>query len=392
MKMFNKFISIVLIAVSIMVLFTGCTDDAPRTSTSLVLGIHENFPLISYNNKSIYDSIYNACYSYGDISAIVIDGEPQVCASYEIKRPDKMVDGSKHKSIAEDYTNQVILSLSNAVAQTPEVDTLQAIIMSANALNESDCEVKKMLIYDSGLSTVGLLNFAEKNIIDEDPQTLVEELNKYNAIPDLSGIDISWVGLGEVCGDQLRLTTSYKAKLQVIYDAILKAGNAKSIDYDTSPLTNEMSDFDFPNVTKVAIPQDVIGDEIHVLKFDNETVNFQRDSAEFIDKDKAKEALYDVAENLIDNRSANVVLAASTATYGTAESCKNLAERRGEAVKNLLVEMGVNDSQLRVFAIGQAKSKLRTDDLDSQGNLIPEKAEKNRAVFIINEKEFEDYV
>lgn len=162
MKMFNKFISIVLIAVSIMVLFTGCTGDAPRTSTSLVLGIHENFPLISYNNKFMYDSIYETCYSYGDFNAIVVDGEPQVCASYKINSPDKMVDSSKHKSIAEDYTNQVILSLSDAVAQTPEVDTLQAIIMSANALNESDCEVKKMLIYDSGLSTTGLLNFAEK--------------------------------------------------------------------------------------------------------------------------------------------------------------------------------------------------------------------------------------
>ncbi len=391
MKMFNKMISIGLIIVSIMVIFSGCTN-TPRTSTSLVLGIHENFPLISYNNKSIYDSIYNACYSYGDFSAVVVDGDPQICASYEIKSPDKMVDGSKHKSIAEDYTNQVISSLSDTVAQTPEVDTLQAIIMSANALNASDCEVKKMLVYDSGLSTTGLLNFAEKNIIDADPQILIEQLKKYKAIPDLSGIDVSWVGLGEVCGNQLRLSTSYKAKLKEIYDAILIAGNAKSIDYDMSPLTNETSEFDFPHVTKVPIPQDTIGDDFHFLKFDNETINFQKDTAEFVDEDIARQALFDVAEQLINHRNTKVVLAASTATYGTVQSCENLAERRADAVKRLLVEMGVNDSQLCVYAIGQAKSRLRAEDLDSEGNLISEMAEKNRAVFIINEEDFEDYI
>ncbi|MDE6470556.1 MAG: OmpA family protein [Eubacterium sp.] len=392
MKMFNKFISIVLIAVSIMVLFTGCTSGAPRTSTSLVLGIHENFSLISYNNKSIYDSVYDACYSYGDFTAIVVDGNPQVCASYQIKEPDKMVDSSKHKAIAEDYTNQVISSLNGCIAQSPEVDTLRAIIMSADALNESDCEIKKMLIYDSGLSTTGPLNFAEKNIIDADPQILVEQLKEHNAIPDLSGIDVSWVGLGEVCGNQIRLSTSYKAKLNAIYDAILTAGNAKSIDYDTSPLTNETSDLEFPSVTKVPIPQDTIGDDFHIIEFDNETVNFQKDTAEFTDKEIARQALLDVAEYLINHRNTKAVLAASTATYGTVQSCEELAERRGEAVKSLLVEMGVNNAQLRVYAIGQAESRLKVDDLDSNGNLIPEKAEKNRAVFIINEEEFEDYI
>lgn len=391
MKLFNKIISISLIVVSIMVLFTGC-QNTPRTSTSLVLGIHEKFPLISYNNKSIYDSIYKACYSYGDFSAIVVDGNPQICASYEIKRPDKMVDSSKHKSIAEDYTNQVSSSLSDAVAQAPEVDTLQAILMSANALNESDCEIKKMLIYDSGLSTAGLLNFAEKNIIDADPQVIVERLNEFNAIPDLSGIDVSWVGLGEVCENQTRLTTSYKAKLQAIYEAVLKAGNANSIDFDTSPLTNETSDFDFPNVSEVVIPQDSIGDDITIIKFDSETINFQKDTVEFIDKNAAKKALDGVADKLINNQSLNVVLVASTATYGTVVSCENLAEKRGNAVKKLLVEMGVNHSQLRIYALGQAESKLRVDDLDSKGNLIPGEAEKNRAVFIINENKFDDCI
>lgn len=392
MKIFNKMISISLVVIAIIVLFTGCQGDTPRTSTSLVLGIHENFPLISYNNKFMYDSIYEACYSYGDFNAIVVDGEPQVCASYQIKSPDKMVDGSKHKSIAEDYTNQVILSLSNAVAQTPEVDTLQAIIMSADALNASDCEVKRMLVYDSGLSTSGLLNFSEKNIIDADPQVIVERLNELHAIPDLSGIDVSWVGLGEVCGNQARLTASYKAKLQAIYDAILKAGNANSIDFDTSPLTNETSDFDFPNVSEVVIPPDSIGDDITIIKFDSETINFQKDTAEFIDRNAAEQALNDVADKLMHNRNLNVVLVASTATYGTVESCENLAERRGGAVKNLLVEMGVNESQLRIYALGQAESKLRVDDLDSQGNLISGEAEKNRAVFIINESNFEDCI
>ena len=63
---------------------TGC--DGGTTSkqldlplnTSIVLGVHENFPKIPFNTNSLYSTIYDSAYSWGNVSAIVVDGEEAI--------------------------------------------------------------------------------------------------------------------------------------------------------------------------------------------------------------------------------------------------------------------------------------------------------------------------
>ena len=116
------------------------------------------------NTEEIYSEIYNACFTYGDLSAVVVDGEPFVAADYHISPPKANVDSAKKKQIAADNTDQIIAELSDIAGETPEVDTLAAIQLSAKALQSTDKgNEKTMLIYDSGLSTTSsLLNFASQ--------------------------------------------------------------------------------------------------------------------------------------------------------------------------------------------------------------------------------------
>jgi OOP family OmpA-OmpF porin len=54
---------------------------------------------------------------------------------------------------------------------------------------------------------------------------------------------------------------------------------------------------------------------------------------------------------------------------------------RAETVKRLLVDLGVPDQRISTRGVG-THHRQHVDDLDDEGNLVPEAAVKNRAVFV----------
>ena len=57
-----------------------------------------------------------------------------------------------------------------------------------------------MIIYDSGLSTTSLLNFSEKDIIEESVDNIIIQLEKLHSTPDLTDINSVWGRLSQTCG------------------------------------------------------------------------------------------------------------------------------------------------------------------------------------------------
>lgn len=226
-KLITLSLTIMLAASAIL---TGCGSltgnkeaDVPK-STAMVLGAHDLFPRISFNTESVYSRIYDSCYSYGNVSGAVSDGDAFLACNFNITAPDKRIDNAKRKQIAASNTEQVIAALSAARAKTPEIDTLSAISLSARTLQAVTGESEKtLLIFDSGLSTASLLDFSSQNLIAEPVDSIVSQLTDLYAIPDLSGIDeIVWVGLGCTCGDQQPLTEAYRHQLQEIWKGPMK--------------------------------------------------------------------------------------------------------------------------------------------------------------------------
>jgi len=131
----KRILSFVLTVIFVTTLLTGCTTkNSRKQATSLVLGNHQNFPEINLNAQDIYNNIYNTSYSYGSVTVITVDGEPYLFADYKFNVPDKNIDNTKRKQIAKENTEQIINECKNAIAKTPEIDTLKAITMSANSL------------------------------------------------------------------------------------------------------------------------------------------------------------------------------------------------------------------------------------------------------------------
>jgi OOP family OmpA-OmpF porin len=73
------------------------------------------------------------------------------------------------------------------------------------------------------------------------------------------------------------------------------------------------------------------------------------------------------------------VLEGTTATAGGQTSRTALSTRRAEAVRTVLVALGVPADSITARGVGTA-SKYHVNDLDGDGNLVPPLAVKNRTV------------
>lgn len=408
-------ISLVLL-LTICFTFAGCcifptAEPIEPVATVIVIGSHSNFPYQG-SLSSLTDSIYDSCYTYGTVTIIVADGEPYLAADYTVKKPKANVDKSKRKMLAEENAATIIKKLYTFTAQTPEVDTLSALTIASDKLNASDCSVKKVILDDSGLSTTGLLNFASSQVIDEDPESIVKQLEDRKAIPNLGGVDVEVIGLGQTSGEQTALTTTLKAQLTAIWQAILSSSGA-TVTINTTPLkaTTE-SEQSLPAVSTITVIKDSLTLTVptyveetsveettpteetpvtpietpvtpfieEVVRFDETSVKFKSNTAELADKDKATAALKPIGEILKNNPDLTVYLAGMTASTGG--DGKQLSLERAKTVKSLLLDMGAKEKQVSCVGLGRTENFLRVNDLDSDGNLVENKAKLNRAVFL----------
>lgn len=367
---------------------TEAKESMPPKSVSLVVSGHKYFPKLSLSDK-LYSRIYDGCYTYGDVSAVVVDGDPFLAFNYTIKEPDANVDSAKKKQIATGNTDQIMSDLSNLAGKSPEADLLSAIQLSADMLRSTGSTTEKtMLIYDSGLSTTGMLDFATQNLIDVPVESIVAQLKEIHEIPDLTDVHVLWLGCGEVCGEQQKLSEDYKYKLKTIWEEVLIEGGASDVDFQYSESSGEEPDTELPDCSTVSVieePMDIDKDGMpEITRWDGESsVRFKGDLAEFVDVAAAKEDLRPAAEYLAVNPTESVYIFGMTATITGGGSGIELAEARANACKDVLKEYGVNDKQITVVGLGQIDNPLRVDDVDENGNQIEELAQKNRAVVMI---------
>lgn len=384
----KKIMSLFIVCVILVSALTGCGNPVVPNNTSLVLGCHMYFPTISLNSSAIYNPVYEAAYSWGHVSAVIVDGKPEVDCNFEVKHPGKNIDDAKRKQLAKNNTNSILTSIAESKAVEPEIDTLKAISVSANALNAGNTNNKKtMVIVDSGLSTTGLLNFAEKNLFETSVDNIINQLKEKHALPDLEDIDILWIGIGEVSGSQEQLTSNNKYYLEQLWAGILEAGGAKTVTFDTSPLSGA-NNSELPNCSIVPIVEDSLDIDANnmpaIIKFgENTSVKFIGDKAEFIDIEAAQEDMEPIAKYLIANPEKTMYVCGMTATVGNnPDAGKGLSLDRANACKTVLINMGVNETQLTCIGLGQSPNSLRVDDTDADGKQT-EGAQKNRAVFFV---------
>ena len=393
----KKFIVLIMsmVCLSSTLALTGCNNTNQKASQeplslSIVIGAHKYFPQMAIGNAKLVNKIYEACITYGNVSFVVVDGNPVTRSNYTVVKSNKDLTKSKEETIAKQNTNTILNECTSAKASSPEVDTLEAIKVSANLLNGSDSNNKLMYIYDNGLCTTGMLSQLTGDFMNSDHALLVEKLESLHALPNLAGITVEWTGLGCTIGNQASIPDSYKYKLKSMWTTIIEASGGH-VMFDSTPVSGEEIT-GLPNVTLVPFAKDSLNAEDYsskeILKepvvFNESTIKFIGDKAEFIDKDAAMEALIPVAKLLKDNSDLHVIIAGTTASARSAKECLALSQKRAEVCKKILVDYGASESQIKCIGLGRAENCFRVDDLNADGTLNEKMAKLNRAIYIFS--------
>jgi len=399
-----------MFVLSLTMLFTlcGCPNkneeilsDNDTVSIAIVNGYRENCPLPPYNSLTVSDAIMESAVSYGKVTIIVADGMPYAVADFAIEAPERNLSSTKRRDIAIAQTQQIIQTISNAKAQTEEADVLAAINLAARSLSD-DVGDKVILVLDSGLATAGYIDFTNNLLRIEDTQTVVTYLRDTKALPDLSGMNVLWVGLGDTCGNQQPLTPSNRETLETIWNDVLLAAGAESVFFSNDlPGAAPSDDDGLPAVSPVMIygdPTFVISEESatkedNIQPFDKPIVVdegigegkvlFLPDSAVLADPAAAMDALKPIAEVLIGFPEVRIVLAGTTASAGTREACERLSYERAGTVRQLLLDLGVGSEQIvGIYGLGY-ENAFHIPDKNPDGSLN-ENAPANRSVIILN--------
>ena len=376
--------------------------ESSKVHTALLIGEQRNAPAYPTKSENLKSAIYESCYTCGKVSIITNSGKPKVVFSADI--PEYEVKGlsqNKKKSISQGYMSQIVNEISDiGPSAEGEIDTLQAINLASMELSLSDeSSGKNLIIMDSGLSTSGYLNFTD-NILYADVNDVVDRLDEANAIPDLKGVNIVWLYIGQTALPQEELSEKQKDKLKDIWNAVLTQGGAKTVVF-TTDIASDPAPEGYPSVSlvdvedrsilvKINIPEqtpdeeDEEGPREGPYPIDESLLNFIGNKAEFIDENKAREALRECAQLLLKHPD-NTVYVIGTTAEGDKDFCDQLSNDRAQKVTQVLIELGVPSEQLIPVGMGYS-DPWHLYDLDDYGRQIEEIAKQNRKVLIIDTK------
>lgn len=397
----KKYRALLAAALAAMTLLTGCTTSASPHSLdeeyhcAVCLGSHLNAPVV--NLALVEDEIYRACITGGSVSLIVVDGQP-FPVHIDIPAPEPGLSEAKYKQIASQYTAQILDTASKLCAQTEEVDTIQAVQLASRALQSADSEtgkplVRELIVIDSCLSTQGAISFVGSDIAKLDPAQITAQLRQMDAIPDLEGLEVFVYSLGDVAGEQAPLGLQERKNLQAIWEAILTEGGANVSMRADLPLSIAYDESLLPSVSEVEVQTESVdlteaekaGLELESegqLVFGDEVISFEPGSAVLKDPEEAAKQLAPTAEYLSGSDEV-VLICGTTACWGGESYCLNLSKDRGNTIRDVLVDLGVDASRMEVVPLGYSYPPFYTDDQNSDGTLNGKIAPENRKVHLV---------
>ena len=357
----------IVLFVMLVALLTGCMAHSSElpVATAVLLGNHKCGKKIDTNNAIIRDNISESVSTYGYISIIAVDGEPNIVAkgNCDINAQYKKADPQKLAADATARTLTILESLDAIYADSPEVDTLEAIRLAVSSLNEAPTNsVKKIVILDSGVCTTGLCDF-HNNIMSADAVAVADALEELEAIPNLQGIHVTWLYLGEVEEPQESLSPKQINKLKSIWKEIIERGGG-TFEYVDVPANEEKQSADLPSVTPVDVEKEVpisfdpkaLSEDVNLFEepqfLREEQVCFVPDSDTLVDPDGAQKILEPIAEYMLKHPDFRLLLVGTTAGDGAGDYSISLSNSRATRIKQVLVEKGVEEGRIDTLGMG----------------------------------------
>lgn len=365
---FKRTMSVLATGVILMSLLSGCgnhedTDSgeeqnaqvSDKIDTVIITTIRQCQPLP--NSSVISETAADTCDSGGELWLVTADSEPNAAAHAQYKGIS-VFGKSEHDSQLEEYTKEVVNQVGqNCRAQNVESDLLGAINKAA-AILENSCNSKKLVIYDNGISTAGVLTMqGSKGITSIGFDDMLADLKQNNELSSLDGVAVDVYGIGMTDLPQQELNSNEQQLLQDFWDKVLHEAHASSVTFHSITSSQSAAEVEgLPEVSTIKVEgnKDYISDHLieNPYTFDETAVAFKDNSNELVDKEAAKKALQEVA-NTLKEYPQDVYVAGTTAYDADTAGCVERAEGRANAICDLMAdEMGVDRSCLHVAALG----------------------------------------
>ncbi len=371
----------------VIVTLTACSEPNTKNpvALSIVSGNHANAKALNLAGTEIVKKVSATTASYGYISIVCADGSPKLSYAWTVSPPSTPgLAESKLKQISTQQAKEILNSLLTVKAGSPELDTLKALNSSVRSFADApENSERQILVLDSGLSTIGDLNFLKSDFLNANPNAAVDLLNSRNAIPNFSGITVTWIGLGDVGTPQKELSPTQKENLKKIWTAIIEKTGGKANFLDTLPSNKDNPTSDYPKVSTIDFlsdDQSNIGN-VDAVVFRN--IQFIGDSAEYIYPKAAESILKPVAYYLKATPGFTIQIIGTTAGANSKEFCMQLSSKRAEAVRNTLISLGASENQIKAIGLGYSDPWHIPDTRDN-GTLIESIASQNRKVVLMD--------
>lgn len=372
-KRFAAILTIICLAVSAVGL-TGCgsqtsvAEEGGMNAVCYAIAPTANSQGLNMSSPLVQDTIYDTILNYGYVSVVVVDGESEMVAadSYDIDAQYKKASKDKLKTDARAKATNLITYMEGQVANDAQVDYLEGLRMAVRSLSSlKGYDSKTIVVIGTGLSTQGTLNF-QNNLLSVEPEAVLDQLEEKDEIPDFTGITVVWQQMGDVALPQQDLSQTQRRRLQEIWGGIVERGGGTFVynDIMANPVDTEAT---YPAVDTVELPAETpvdfnaamfdTGDESLLeepVMLTEEQVSFVPDKASYLDEDEAVAMIQPIADYLLEHEQITVLLAGTTAGDEDSDYTMTLSQKRADAVRSTLVQLGVDESRIVTMGLGSS--------------------------------------
>lgn len=364
-----------------------------------------------------YDKSGNTYSAEVQMSLIVCDGKPKV-EKMKVGKSSKLKTTADNKKLFKENVTALLsvigtqLASDDVMAKERGSDLQGALNQAGKILRSKDAEEKHILIMDTGICTDGYLDMNTLKIQDGTLEQVMEQISP-SAFPDLDGVNITFLGLGNVAQPQedfgydeeleQRLVEFWTAYLEEGCGAILTEDILFSNDEGEPLSSNEDLEHPYPFVPTVDFTpsENKITPPPEVLKlepFYSAELGFKPNSSEFRNTKEALKVIEKrvpaIKKYFEQNPGKVVYIVGSIARVSPDETLKKdnkYSQGRAQKVFEVLTspEFGFNPSQFVVIDAGTNEFTWRSNQEFENGVKNSANQEANRLVALISETDTE---
>lgn len=119
-------------------------------------------------------------------------------------------------------------------ASAPEANPLEALSLAADHIQTNGGNGTIVMV-DSGLQTTGALDYTKPALLDVPANALAKRLASRGELPDLTGVTMVFVGLGDTARPQSTLDAAGKDALKSQWLTLARAAGAACVTDETAP-------------------------------------------------------------------------------------------------------------------------------------------------------------